>query len=209
MYMLSADKLTERQKKILECIREFSDSHGYPPTVREIGTVVGLSSSSSVQFHLNKLAEAGLINKGNELNRSITLPARAHKQSVTSGVVNLPVLGRVAAGYPMLAVEDIQDAYPVPADMLSGEEGFMLRVRGESMIDDGILDGDFVIVRQQESAENGDTVVAMVEDEATVKRFYKEKDQIKLQPANATMQPMYFPTVRLVGKVVGLMRRMV
>ncbi len=207
--MLSADKLTERQKKILECIREFADSHGYPPTVREIGTVVGLSSSSSVQFHLNKLAEAGLINKGNELNRSITLPARTHRPSVTSGVVTLPVLGRVAAGYPMLAVEDIQDAYPVPADMLSGEEGFMLRVRGESMIDDGILDGDFVIVRQQESAENGDTVVAMVEDEATVKRFYKEKDQIKLQPANATMQPMYFPTVRLVGKVVGLMRRMV
>lgn len=207
--MLSADKLTVRQKKILDCIREFSDSHGYPPTVREIGTVVGLSSSSSVQFHLNKLAEAGLINKGNELNRSITLPARTHKSSVTNGVVTLPVLGRVAAGYPVLAVEDIQDAYPVPADMLSGEEGFMLRVRGESMIDDGILDGDFVIVRQQESAENGDTVVAMVEDEATVKRFYKEKDQIKLQPANATMQPMYFPTVRLVGKVVGLMRRMV
>jgi len=206
--MLSAEKLSERQKKILQCIREFTDSHGYPPTVREIGTTVGLRSSSSVQFHLNRLAEAGLISRGTELNRSITLPTRNLKTSA-GGVVTLPVLGRVAAGYPTLAVEEIQDAYPVPADMLSGEEGFMLRVRGESMIDDGILDGDFVIVRQQESAENGDTVVAMVEDEATVKRFYKEKDQIKLQPANATMQPMYFPTVRLVGKVVGLMRRMV
>lgn len=207
--MLSPDKLSNRQKKILDCIRDFTESHGYPPTVREIGSAVGLKSSSSVQFHLDRLAEAGIINRGTEVNRSITLSSRHPKLENTSGVVTLPVLGRVAAGYPVLAVEEIMDAYPVPADMLSGEEGFMLRVRGDSMIEDGILDGDFVIVRQQESAENGDTVVAMVGDEATVKKFYKETDQIRLQPANSSMPALYFPTVRLVGKVVGLMRRMV
>lgn len=204
--MLSADKLSDRQRHILEAIDSFSKDNGYSPTVREIGKMVGLSSSSTVQFHLNKLANAGLINRANELNRSITLPKRTSK---AASVVSLPVLGKVAAGYPLLAVQDIQEAYPIPADMLSGEEGFMLKVQGDSMVDDGILDGDFVIVRQQETAENGDTVVAMVEDEATVKRFYREKENIRLQPANSDMQPMFFDSVRLVGKVVGLMRRMV
>lgn len=209
IHMLSTKKLSERQQQILECIGSFLDTHGYPPTVREIGAAVGLKSSSSVHFQLNQLAEAGYINKGTEINRTITLSSRTLKSNRTDNIVTLPVLGRVAAGSPLLAVEDIQDTYPIPSDMLSGDEGFMLRVHGDSMIEDGILDGDFVIVRHQDYAENGDTVVALVEDEATVKRFFKENEQIRLQPANANMQPMYFKDVRLVGKVVGLMRRMV
>jgi repressor LexA len=123
-------------------------------------------------------------------------------------VVSLPLVGRVAAGKPILAVEDIEDTFPVPKDFLSGGEGFMLRVRGESMIEDGIHNGDYVIVRQQNAADNGDTIVAMVEDEATVKRFYKENGRIRLQPANSTMSPMYYDAIDIVGKVVGLIRRM-
>ena len=126
----------------------------------------------------------------------------------TVRVANLPVVGPVAAGSPILAAQDIEDTFPVPLEFLSGADGFMLRVKGDSMIDDGIRSGDYVIVRRQETADNGDTVVALVEDEATVKRFYKEKGRVRLQPANASIKPMYFDSVSIVGTVVGLVRRM-
>lgn len=205
--MSQTDDLTVKQRRVLDCIREFIQDKGYPPTVREIGEIVGLSSSSSVHAHLRRLERAGYIKKGADLNRTLTL---IHKDEFPEqpSILQLPILGRVAAGYPILAVENIEDTYPVPADMLPGEDGFMLRVRGTSMIEDGILDGDLVVVRKQEAADNGDTIVALVEDEATVKRFYKEEKQIRLQPANSSMEPMYFDTVRIIGKVVGLMRKM-
>jgi len=182
--------------------------HGYPPTVREIGEAVNLSSSSTVHAHLKNLEDKGLIRRDAILTRAIQIVSGMSEAVKPKKVMNLPLVGRVAAGKPTLAVEDIEDVFPVPQDFLNGEEGFMLEVKGDSMIEDGIHDGDYVIVRRQPVADNGDTVVAQVENEATVKRFYKEKGRIRLQPANSQMQPMYYDEVSLVGKVVGLMRRM-
>lgn len=201
-------ELSHRQRQILQYIIQHTQMHGYPPTVREIGEAVNLSSSSTVHAHLRALEQAGLIRRDASLTRAIQIVAGNVESYKPKRVANLPVVGRVAAGRPLLAVEDIEDTYPVPAEFLSGNDGFMLKVRGESMIEDGIMDGDFVIVRRQNVAENGDTVVAMVDDEATVKRFFRENGKIRLQPANSTMPPMYYPQVEIVGKVVGLVRRM-
>ncbi len=201
-------ELTPRQRQILNYIVQHTEAHGYPPTVREIGEAVNLSSSSTVHAHLRTLESAGLIRRDAVLTRAIQVVAGNVASYKPKRVANLPVLGRVAAGRPILAVEDIEDTLPVPREFLSGGDGFMLRVKGESMIDDGIMDGDYVIVRRQNSAENGDTVVALVEDEATVKRFYRENGRVKLQPANSSMEPMYFDSVEVVGKVVGLIRKM-
>lgn len=201
-------ELTPRQRQILNYIVQHTEAHGYPPTVREIGEAVNLSSSSTVHAHLRTLESAGLIRRDAVLTRAIQVVAGNVASYKPKRVANLPVLGRVAAGRPILAVEDIEDTLPVPREFLSGGDGFMLRVKGESMIDDGIMDGDYVIVRHQNSAENGDTVVALVEDEATVKRFYRENGRVKLQPANSSMEPMYFDSVEVVGKVVGLIRKM-
>jgi len=201
-------ELTHRQRQILQYIVQHTEAHGYPPTVREIGEAVNLSSSSTVHAHLKSLEQAGLIRRDAVLTRAIQVVAGNVEQTRPKRVANLPVLGRVAAGKPILAVEDVEDTFPVPREFLSGGDGFMLRVKGDSMVDDGIMDGDYVIVRRQDAAENGDTVVALVEDEATVKRFYRDNGRVKLQPANTTMQPMYFDRVDLVGKVVGLIRKM-
>jgi len=201
-------ELTQRQKQILQYIVQHTQTQGYPPTVREIGQGVNLSSSSTVHAHLRALEQAGLIRRDPILTRAIRVVAGNIESFRPKRVANLPVLGRVAAGSPTLAAEDIEDTFPVPLEFLSGADGFMLRVKGDSMIEDGIKDGDYVIVRRQQTAENGDTVVALVDDEATVKRFYKEKGRIRLQPANASMQPMYFDGVTIVGKVVGLVRKM-
>lgn len=184
------------------------ETHGYPPTVREIGEAVNLSSSSTVHAHLRNLEEAGHIKRDAVLTRAIKIVAGATASFKPKKVVNLPIVGQVAAGKPTLAVEDIEDTYPVPQEFLSGAEGFMLSVKGDSMIDAGIHDGDYVIVRRQQTANDGDTVVALVESEATVKRFYKDNDRIRLQPANQSMQPMYFQEVNVVGKVIGLVRKM-
>ena len=200
-------KLGERQKQILQCISDYTDEHGYPPTVREIGELVGLSSSSTVHAHLGILEREGYISRDAVLTRAIRLVKNPFKTS-NSKIRKLPIVGNVAAGNLNLAVEDIEDLYPVPDHMLSGSDGFMLRVKGDSMIEDGIREGDLVVVRIQNTAKNGDTIVAMVDDEATVKRFYKEKDRIKLQPANSSMKPMYFDNINIVGKVVGLIREM-
>jgi repressor LexA len=201
-------ELSQRQRQILQYIVQHTETQGYPPTVREIGEGVNLSSSSTVHAHLRALEQAGLIRRDPILTRAIRVVAGNIESFKPKRVANLPVVGRVAAGSPTLAAQDIEDTFPIPLEFLAGAEGFMLRVRGESMVDDGIRNGDYVIVRRQNTAENGDTVVALVEDEATVKRFYKEQGRIRLQPANASMEPMYFDTVDVVGKVVGLVRRM-
>lgn len=201
-------RLTEKQRRILDYIVRHTRDHGYPPTVREIGEAVGLSSSSTVHSHLRTLEKAGLIRRDAVLTRAIRVVADDPAGPRSGRVANVPLVGRVAAGRPLLAVEDIEDTFPVPGDFLEGGSGFVLRVKGDSMIEDGIKDGDYVIVRRQDVAENGDTVVALVEDEATVKRFYRERGRIRLQPANASMEPTILDDVSIVGKVVGLMRRM-
>ncbi len=203
-----AREISHRQREILQCIVEHTETHGYPPTVREIGQAVSLSSSSTVHAHLRTLEDAGLIRRDAVLTRAIRVVAGNVEPFRPKHIVNLPVVGRVAAGRPILAVEDIEDTFPVPKEFLSGGDGCMLRVKGDSMVEDGIMDGDYVVVRQQDAAENGDTVVALVDEEATVKRFYKENARIRLQPANSSMEPMYFKELDVVGKVVGLVRRM-
>lgn len=200
-------ELSERQRHILQYIVQHTELHGYPPTVREIGEAVNLSSSSTVHAHLKSLEQSGLIRRDAVLTRAIRVVGTDQAPG-PKRVVSLPLVGRVAAGKPLLAVEDIEDTFPVPKDFLAGGDGFMLRVKGESMIEDGIHSGDYVIVRRQNAADNGDTIVAMVDDEATVKRFYKESDRVRLQPANPSMNPMYFDAIDIVGKVVGLIRRM-
>ena len=202
--------ISVRQKQILTCIQQHMDAHGYPPTVREIGTAVNLSSSSTVHAHLKSLEEQGHILRDAVLTRAIKLvPGNEMEESHPRSrpVIQMPIIGTVAAGKPRLAVEDVEDVFPLPTDFISGD-GFMLRVVGDSMIEDGIHEGDLVVVRRQPTANNGETVVAMIDNEATVKRFYKEKARIRLQPANKRMKPMYHDNVEIVGKVVGLVRQM-
>lgn len=201
-------ELSHRQRQILQYIIQHSEAHGYPPTVREIGQAVGLSSSSTVHAHLRTLEQAGLIRRDAVLTRAIRVVAGNIEQLKLRQVINLPVLGRVAAGSPMLASQDIEDSFPVPKEFLEGGDGFMLRVKGDSMVEDGIMNGDYVIVRRQDTAEDGETIVALVDDEATVKRFYRENGRIRLQPANSSMRPLWFDNVRIVGKVVGVLRKM-
>src|SRR5579875_2977427 len=200
--------LTKRQQEIFEFIKRYSDSNGYPPTVRDIGKAVGLASSSTVHAHLANLEKIGLLRRDPTKPRAIELLDRA-----TAGVRNLvrpglPLVGQVAAGQPVLAEENIEDYISTPA-IAGGEEGeYLLRVRGESMKNAGILDGDLVVVRPQETAADGEIVVALVGDEATVKRFFRERDHIRLQPENETMDPILVRDVSVLGRVVGLMRSM-
>lgn len=206
-----AKPLSARQKQILYYIQQHMDTHGYPPTVREIGQAVNLSSSSTVHAHLKTLEEQGHILRDPVLTRAIKLApcAQEMRRGEERPVVHVPIIGTVAAGRPRLAVEDIEDVFPLPADFISGE-GFMLKVVGDSMIEDGIHEGDYVVVRSQPTADNGETVVARIEGEATVKRFYKERNRIRLQPANRRMKPIYPVNneVEIVGKVVGVVRRL-
>lgn len=202
--------ISPRQKQILSYIGQHTEAHGYPPTVREIGTAVNLSSSSTVHAHLKTLEEQGLIQRDAVLTRAIKLTDGGREDGgrpLNRPTINVPIIGTVAAGKPRLAVEDVEDVFPLPTDFISGD-GFILEVRGDSMIEDGIHDGDLVVVRRQPTADNGETVVAMIDNEATVKRFYKEKQRFRLQPANKRMKPMYFDDVQIAGKVVGLVRKM-
>jgi repressor LexA len=201
-------ELSHRQRQILQYIVSHIEQHGYPPTVREIGKAVGLSSSSTVHGHLRTLEEGGLISRDAVLTRAIKITSSNAPSAKPKAIINLPLVGTVAAGKPILAVEDVEELYPIPQEFLAGGEGFMLQVKGDSMIEDGIHEGDYVIVRRQPVADNGDTIVAMVDSEATVKRFFKEDGKVRLQPANSSMQPMYFSSVAVIGKVVGLVRRM-
>ena len=200
--------LTKRQQEIFDFIKRHSAKYGYPPTVRDIGKAVGLASSSTVHAHLANLEKLGLLRRDPSKPRAIELLDRAVEQ-VKSIVVRpdgLPLIGQVAAGSPVLAEENIEEYVAVPA-LAGGDDGeYVLRVRGESMIDAGILPDDYVVVRRQETAQDGEIVVALVGEEATVKRFYREADHIRLQPENATMEPIRSRDVRVLGRVVGLFR---
>jgi repressor LexA len=196
--------LTRRQQQILDYIEAQVEAKGYPPSVREIGSAIGLSSSSTVHSHLTALERKGLVKRDPTKPRALLLANRRPPRA--AGAVTVPLIGRVAAGSPVLAVENVEDEVVWP-EGLTAEPSFALRVKGDSMIDDGIHDGDIVLVRQQASADNGDTVVALIEDEATVKRFYKESGRARLEPANRAYQPIYSSELSIVGKVVGLIRR--
>ena len=201
--------LTKRQQEIFDFIKKYSARHGYPPTVRDIGKAVGLASSSTVHAHLANLEKVGLLRRDPSKPRAIELLDKAvdAAKSVISGQGGLPLVGQVAAGQPILAEENIEDYVPVPG-IAGGEEGeFVLGVRGDSMVDAGILDGDFVVVRRQDTAADGEIVVALVGEEATVKRFFKEDDHIRLQPENEAMDPIRVREVQVLGRVVGVCRR--
>ncbi|WP_219837530.1 transcriptional repressor LexA [Paenibacillus sp. R14(2021)] len=201
-------KLSNRQQAILEFIKTEVREKGYPPSVREIGEAVGLASSSTVHGHLDRLEKKGLIRRDPTKPRAIEiLDGEDNEIPFPLSIAKVPVVGKVTAGVPITATENIEDYFPLPADKVGDDTVFILNVMGESMIEAGIHDGDYVIVRQQQNATNGDIVVAMTEDdEATVKTFYKEKDHIRLQPENATMEPIRLRNVTILGKVIGLFR---
>ncbi|MDQ0230413.1 transcriptional repressor LexA [Metabacillus malikii] len=201
-------KLSKRQQDILNFIKDEVQKKGYPPSVREIGEAVGLASSSTVHGHLARLESKGLIRRDPTKPRAIEILDEDSLHIPKSKVINVPVIGKVTAGSPITAIENIEEYFPLP-DRYVGEDEhiFMLEIMGESMIEAGILDGDMVIVRQQPTANNGDIVVAMTEeDEATCKRFFKEKDYIRLQPENSTMEPIILRNVSILGKVIGVYR---
>ena len=198
-------KLTKRQQEIFEFIKQYSGRHGYPPTVRDIGKAIGLTSSSTVHAHLANLEKLGLVRRDPTKPRALELLGEAARK--LTGPAGLPVVGRVAAGSPILAEENIEDYVEVPP-IAGGEDGeYLLRVRGDSMKDAGILEGDHVVVRPQSTAKDGQIVVALVGEEATIKRFFKEADHVRLQPENSAMEPIRTREASVLGKVVGVCRR--
>ena len=203
--------LTKRQQEIFDFIKRYSAKYGYPPTVRDIGKAVGLASSSTVHAHLANLEKIGLLRRDPSKPRAIEMLDRAASSAASSvrSIVRpgLPLVGQVAAGQPVLAEENIEDYIQTPGFAGGDDGGYLLRVRGESMKNVGILDGDLVVVRPQETAIDGEIVVALVGDEATVKRFFKEKDQVRLQPENKSMKPIRTRDARILGRVVGMFRR--
>lgn len=203
-------KMSNRQTAILEFIKNEVREKGYPPSVREIGEAVGLASSSTVHGHLDRLEKKGLIRRDPTKPRAIEVLVddEDKNERFPRTVRQVPIVGKVTAGVPITATENIEDYYPLPVHMVGDQPVFMLSVMGDSMIEAGILNGDYVIVRQQPTASNGDIVVAMTEDdEATVKTFYKEKDHIRLQPENSAMEPLRLKNVTILGKVIGLIRK--
>jgi repressor LexA len=198
-------KLTKRQQEILDFVRRYIGEHGYPPTVRDIGQAIGLASSSTVHAHLANLERLGALRRDPTKPRAMEVLGEKVRRAVAPG--GLPVVGQVAAGQPVLADENIEEYVPVPG-IAGGDDGeFVLRVKGDSMKDAGILEGDFVIVRRQETAADGEIVVALVGEEATVKRFFREDDHVRLQPENDAMEPIRTRDAQLLGRVVGLCRR--
>lgn len=217
---MARDTISKRQKQAYEFICSFTSAHGYPPSVREIGQAIGLSSPSTVHSHLHKLEEAGYIRRDPNKPRTIEIcgpgsealqkGARlaAVTQDVDANTVTLPLVGRVAAGIPILAEQNVEEVMTLPTDIVGDASSFILRVRGESMINAGIFDGDYIVVREQSDAHNGEIVVALIEDSATVKTFYREKDRIRLQPENDHMDPIYATNPTILGRVTGLFRSM-
>ncbi|UOF89534.1 transcriptional repressor LexA [Fodinisporobacter ferrooxydans] len=207
-------KLSKRQQEIMDFIKQEVKQKGYPPSVREIGEAVGLASSSTVHGHLERLEQKGLLRRDptkpraiEVINLEIGTAVGEHYPETDRSVIMAPIIGKVTAGQPITAVENIEDYFPLPASMRNEPSIFLLHVAGNSMIDAGIFDGDMVVVRQQRTAQNGDIVVAMTEDEeATVKRFFREADHIRLQPENPAMQPLRYANVTILGKVIGLYR---
>ena len=208
----SKEELNKREKAILKFIEKQIKDKGYPPSVREIGKAVGLSSTATVHSYLAKLKEKGYIAKEDQKGRTLKLLKGGKAQepkTVYNGreLADVPVVGKITAGEPILAVENITDTFPIPIEFVGNSESFMLVVRGESMVEAGILDGDYILVKKQDIARNGEIVVALIGDEATVKTFYKEKDHIRLQPENSTMEPIIVPNCKILGKVGGVFRK--
>ncbi|MBE6024590.1 MAG: transcriptional repressor LexA [Cellulosilyticum sp.] len=197
--------LTAKQQQILDCIKKSLKEKGYPPSVRELCQAVGLSSTSTVHSHLNTLERKGFIRRDPSKPRTIEV-LDEDVNWLEDHVSAVPIIGKVTAGAPILAVENIEEYFPLPKQLTRHDETFMLNVKGTSMINAGIFDGDQIIVRRQETAHNGEIVVAMIEDEVTVKRFFKEKDTIRLQPENDSMSPIYASHAQILGKVIGLVR---
>jgi repressor LexA len=197
--------LTKRQREIFDYVKSYGEEHGYPPTVRDIGKAIGLTSSSTVHAHLANLEKLGVLRRDPTKPRAIEVLVDRAKAAVKPS--GLPIVGQVAAGQPVLADENIEEYVPVP-QIAGGDEGeFVLRVKGDSMVGAGIFEGDYVVVRPQETATDGEIVVALVEDEATVKRFFREEDHVRLQPENDTLAPIRSRDVQLLGRVVGVCRR--
>jgi repressor LexA len=222
-------ELSKRQEQVLDFIVAYTGKHGYPPSVRDIGTKVGLKSSSTVHSHLVGLENKGYIrrdpssaraievlrtaggafaeaNGSDVVDKSTALDEVRDVSAILRNIVTLPVVGRVAAGQPILAEQNIEDSFALPTQIVGDTGSFMLTIHGNSMIEAGINDGDYVVVREQNNADNGDIVVAMIDDEATVKTFYREPDCIRLQPQNSSMQPIYSREVQIIGKVIALLR---
>ncbi len=202
---MSYGKISQKQKEILEYIKQEIQKKGYPPAVREICEAVHLKSTSSVHSHLETLEKNGYIRRDPTKPRAIEIMDDTFNLTRRE-VVNVPMVGRVAAGEPILATENVENYFPIPAEFMPNEKTFMLKVRGESMINAGIFDGDNILVKQQSTASNGDMVVALVEDSATVKTFYKEEGHYRLQPENDTMDPIIVEQVDILGKVFGVFR---
>ena len=212
---MAKGKLGKRQLAIYEFIRSYSDEHGYPPSVREIGSAVGLASPSTVHMHLKVLEEQGLIKRDSKKPRTIEVMDKQEEPagglaSVTQGlndnVIRLPLVGRVAAGVPILAEQNVEETLALPTSIVGDASSFILRVRGESMINAGIFDGDYIVVKEQQDAHDGEIVVALIDDSATVKTFYREKDRVRLQPENDTMAPIYVEDPVILGRVTALIR---
>ena len=212
---MARGKLGKRQLAIYDFIRSYSDEHGYPPSVREIGAAVGLASPSTVHMHLKVLEERGLIKRDSKKPRTIEVMGKQAAsgqhlaevtQDVDRDVITLPVVGRVAAGTPILAEQNIEDRLSLPTSVVGDASSFVLRVRGESMVNAGIFDGDYIVVKEQSDAHDGEIVVALIDDSATVKTFYREPGRIRLQPENDTMEPIYVESPTILGRVTALIR---
>lgn len=215
-----ARKITKRQQQIYDFIRSYQTEKGYPPSVREMAAAVGLSSPSTVHAHLSALEAHGLIKRDKTKPRALEVfeqegnldnnldISQESPVAEMRGVVSLPLVGRVAAGMPILAEQNIEDTFTVPTEIASDSSSFILEVHGNSMINVGIYNGDYIIVREQPSAMNGDIVVAMIDGSATVKTFYKERGRVRLQPENDAMEPIFADNPTILGKVVALMRRL-
>lgn len=203
--MSTGDELTPRRRQILDFVARTIEERGYPPTVREIGAEIGLKSTSSVHYHLRVLEEKGYITRDGSLTRALRV---AHGQSTHERATPtyLPLVGRVAAGEPILATENIERLVPTSADLFGPGDLFLLEVKGDSMVEAGILDGDLVVVNQQPSAEDGQIVVALLEDEATVKYLYRHHEQLELRPANSAMESIFVDDVQIIGRVRGVIR---
>ena len=203
------EKLTKRQEDTLKFIKEYIVSHGYPPTVREIAKELDVSSPATIQAHLDRLADKGYIKKGSNKNRTIELMVENEYKTANETIIDVPLLGKITAGNPIEAIENPDNYFSLPSYLVpKNKEVFTLVVDGESMIEAGIFDGDIIIVEKRNTARNGEIVVAMTEDnEVTLKRFYKEKDHIRLQPENSTMEPIILNNAFILGKAIGLYRQ--
>lgn len=215
---MARGKLGKRQLAIYDFIRTYSTEHGYPPSVREIGAAVGLASPSTVHMHLKVLEEHGLIRRDSKKPRTIEVvdkqassadeqvPQASVSQDVDRNLISLPLVGRVAAGTPILAEQNVEETLTLPTSIVGDASSFILRVRGESMINAGIFDGDYIVVKEQHDAHNGEIVVALIDDSATVKTFYRERDRVRLQPENDSMDPIYVDDPVILGRVTALIR---